>query len=112
MLCGYLLDGELFTIEGSNIPGNVVAPAHGLNPVNSSSIDPHQVSRPLDEAIHWDVGIVEVVQHGPPRPCQIVHPMPGHIREISLINNPRSFRRASKASPSTHFSQKSLMACQ
>ena len=53
--------GVLFTIEWSDIPGNVVAPADSLNPVNGTRIDPHHVSRPLDEAVHWNVSIVEVL---------------------------------------------------
>lgn len=72
--------GIFLTTERSNVPGNVVAPAYGLNPVNSSSVDPHQVSRPLDEAVHRDVGLVEVLQHRPPGPCQVVHPMSEQVK--------------------------------
>lgn len=80
VVCILPLDGALLTIERAYIPGNVVAPTNSLNPVNSSSIDPHQVSRALDETVHRDVGIVEVLQHWPPGPCQVVHSMPEHIR--------------------------------
>lgn len=45
----------LVTIERADVPCNVVAPADGLNPVNSSGVYPHQISRPLNEAVHWDV---------------------------------------------------------
>lgn len=64
------------TVERSHVPRNVVAPAHRLHPVDRPSIDPHQVSWPLNEAIHWDVGAVEVLQDRPPGPCQVVDAMP------------------------------------
>lgn len=51
----------ILTVERTNIPGNVVAPADSLNPVNSPGVDPHQVPRALDEAVHWNVGTVEVL---------------------------------------------------
>lgn len=70
-LCSWWL-----TVEGSHIPGDVVAPAHCLDPVYSPCIDPHQVPRPLDEAVHRDVGAVEVFQDWPPGPCKVVYSMP------------------------------------
>lgn len=73
------------TAQWSNVPGNVVAPADGLNPMNSTSIYPHQVSWPLDEAVYRDVGLVEVLQHGPPGPRQVVYPMPEQIRGIVML---------------------------
>lgn len=50
----------LLTVERAYVPSNVVAPAHRLDPVYGPSVDPHQVSWPLNKAIHWDVGAVEV----------------------------------------------------
>ncbi len=79
-MCIWSLDGALLTTERSDIPGDVVAPANSLNPVNSSGVDPHQVSRPLDEAVHRDVGFVEILQHRPPGPRQVVHSVPGNKR--------------------------------
>lgn len=57
------------TVQWSHVPGNVVAPAHRLHPVHSPGVDPHQVPRPLDEAVHRNVGTVKVLQHRPPGPC-------------------------------------------
>ena len=48
--------------------------------MDGTSVNPHQVSRPLDEAVHWDVSVVEVLQHGPPGPCQVVHSVPEERR--------------------------------
>lgn len=70
------MTSALLTIKRAHIPGNVVAPANCLNPVNSSSIDPYQVSWTLDEAVHGYVCIVQVLQHWPPGPSQVVHTMP------------------------------------
>lgn len=66
----------LLTVERSHVPSNVVAPAHRLDPVYGPSVDPHQVSWPLNKAIHWDVGAVEVFQDWPPGSCQVVYSMP------------------------------------
>lgn len=84
IICIWSLYGALLTIERSDIPGNVVAPANSLNPVYSSSIDPHQVSWPLDEAVHRDVGFVEVLQHWPPGACQVVNSMPENTTKMLL----------------------------
>ncbi|TNN50482.1 hypothetical protein EYF80_039292 [Liparis tanakae] len=65
--------------QRTHVPRDVVAPAHGLNPVDGAGVDPHQVPGPLDEAVHRDVCFVEVLQHRPPGPGQVVHPMPEHI---------------------------------
>lgn len=73
------------TIERSNIPGDVVAPPHSLNPVDRTSVDPHQVSGPLDEAVHWDVSAVQILQHRPPGPGQVVHAMPEH-KQVDLTD--------------------------
>lgn len=78
------LVGAVLTVERANIPGDVVAPPNSLNPVNSASIDPHQVSRALDEAVHRYVSVVQVLQHWPPGPCQVVHPVPEDRQKSSL----------------------------
>lgn len=54
------------TIQWTHIPCNVIAPTHSLDPVHCACINPHQVSRPLDEAVHWNIGTVEILQHWPP----------------------------------------------
>lgn len=66
----------LLTCEGSNIPRNIVAPANGLNPVNSACVKPHQVPRTLDETINRHVGLVQVLQVGPPGSHQEVNVVP------------------------------------
>lgn len=60
-------------MERSHVPGDVVAPADGLDPVNGAGVDPHEVSRALDEAVHGDVAVVEVLQDRPPGARQVVH---------------------------------------
>lgn len=54
------------TSEGSYVPGDVVAPADGLDPVDGARVEPHQVSGALDEAVHRDMCLVQVLQVGPP----------------------------------------------
>lgn len=44
--------------------------------MHSPRIDPHQVPRPLNEAVHRNVGTVKVLQDRPPGPCKVVHPVP------------------------------------
>lgn len=66
----------LLTGERSYIPCNVVAPADGLHPVDGSSVEPDQVSGTLDEAIDGHVGLVQVLQVGPPRAHQEVDVIP------------------------------------
>lgn len=65
-------------MEGTDVPGDIVAPADSLDPVNGSGVDPHQISRPLDEAVHRNVAVVQVLQHWPPGPRQVVHTVPEH----------------------------------
>lgn len=60
------------TVERSHVPGDVVAPPDSLNPVDGAGIDPHQVSGPLDEAVHGDVAVVEVLQDRPPGARQVI----------------------------------------
>lgn len=67
---------RLLTVDRSHIPSNVVAPAHGLNPVYRAWVDPYQVSWPLDEPVHRDVSAVQVIQNRPPWSCQVVDSMP------------------------------------
>lgn len=57
------------TSEGPNIPGDVVAPPSGLHPVHGPRINPHEVSRALHEAVHRDIGSIEVIQDWPPGTC-------------------------------------------
>jgi len=56
----------MVTCEGPHVPGDVVAPADGLHPVHGAGVEPHQVAGPLDEAVDWHVGCVQVLQVGPP----------------------------------------------
>lgn len=44
--------------------------------MHGAGVDPHQVAGALDEAVHGDVGAVQVLQDGPPRARQVVHAMP------------------------------------
>lgn len=64
------------TCEGSNIPCNIVAPANGLNPVNSACIKPDQVPGTLDEPINRHIELVQVLQVGPPGTHQEVDVVP------------------------------------
>ena len=53
------LDGKLVLMvnERSYVPRDVVAPADRLHPVNAARIYPDQVTRLLEEAIHWYMGV-------------------------------------------------------
>lgn len=64
------------TSEGPYVPGDVVAPAGGLHPVHGPRINPHEVSRALHEAVHRDIGSIEIIQDWPPGTCQVVHTVP------------------------------------
>lgn len=65
------------TCERSYIPGDVVAPADGLHPVHGACVQPHKVARTLDEPVDGHVGLVQVLQVGPPRAHQKVDVVPG-----------------------------------
>lgn len=58
--------------ERSDVPRYIIAPAHRLHPVHAAGVHPDQVAGPLQETVHGDVGVVEVLQHGPPRAVQVV----------------------------------------
>lgn len=64
------------TRQRANVPSNVITPASSLDPVDGPRVDPHQVSRTLDETVDGDVGLVKVFEDGPPRAGQVVHSMP------------------------------------
>lgn len=66
----------LLTGERPYIPCNIVAPADGLHPVYRAGIEPHQVSWTLDEAIDGHVGLIQVLQVGPPWAHQEVDVIP------------------------------------
>lgn len=66
----------LLTGERSNVPCDVVAPANGLDPVDGAGVEPHQVPGALDEAIDGHVGLIQVLQVGPPRAHQEVDVIP------------------------------------
>lgn len=65
------------TGERSYVPGDVVAPADGLHPVDGAGVEPHQVSWTLDKPVDGHVGLVQVLQVGPPRAHQEVDVVPG-----------------------------------
>lgn len=56
--------------------GNISFTHNGLDPVHSPCPHPHQVTRLLDEAVHGDVFLVQVLEHGPPGASQVVHIVP------------------------------------
>lgn len=107
------------TCERPHVPGNVVAPASGLDPVHRSRVDPHQVSGALDKAVDGNVGLVKVLQDGPPRASQVVHTVPGRSRRLRPTQRappPALSCQGDVAHPTrstrTHLSQKALMCCQ
>ena len=53
---------------------------NGLDPVDSAPVDPHKVSRLLDKPIDRNVILKQVLQVGPPGPCQIVDAIPTNTR--------------------------------
>lgn len=63
---------SLHTCQRSYIPGDIVAPTNGLHPVDGAGVEPHQVTWSLDEPIDGHVGLVQVLQVGPPRAHQKV----------------------------------------
>lgn len=65
------------TGERPHVPGDVVAPANSLHPVHGAGVEPHQVAWTLNEAIDGHVGLVQVLQVGPPRAHQEVDVVPG-----------------------------------
>lgn len=67
------------TGERSHVPGDVVAPPDGLHPVDGAGVQPHQVARPLDEPVDGHVGLVQVLQVGPPRAHQEVDVVPVYV---------------------------------
>lgn len=72
------LDGQLI-LRGSewpHVPGNVVAPANGLDPVDSARSHPDDVTRLLDESIYRHVVRIEVIQERPPRAMEVVYFVP------------------------------------
>lgn len=71
----------LLTGERSNVPCDVVAPANGLDPVDGAGVEPHQVPGALDEAIDGHIGLVQVLQVGPPRAHQEVDVVPEREEE-------------------------------
>lgn len=64
-------------MKRTHVPGDVVAPADGLDPVDRPCVEPDQVARPLDEAVNGDVGLVQVFQVGPPRAHQEINVVSG-----------------------------------
>lgn len=78
-------NAKSLTCEGSNIPRNIVAPADGLNPVNSACVQPHQVPGTLNESVHRHVGVVQVLQVGPPGTQQEVDVVPAGQAHTPLL---------------------------
>lgn len=63
-------------MERSNVPGDVVAPADGLDPVDGAGVDPDEVSRALDKAVDGDVAAVEVIEDWPPGAGEVIDSVP------------------------------------
>ena len=76
------LDGGhvLSVCERPRVPGHIVAPAAGLDPVDTARVDPDQLPRPLHEPVARDAGLHEVLHLGPPAPVQVVH-----LVELALL---------------------------
>lgn len=53
---------------------------NGLNPVDSAAVDPHKVTRLLDEPVDGNVILKQVLQIRPPGPGQIDDAIPTTIR--------------------------------
>lgn len=69
-------DDASLTSQGSNVPCNVVAPPDGLHPVHGARVEPYQVTRPLDETVYRHVGLIQVLQVGPPRAHEEIYIIP------------------------------------
>ena len=59
--------------ERPGVPGNVVAPAGGLHPVDAAGVDPDHLPRPLHEPVAGDLPLLQVGHLRPPRAVQVVH---------------------------------------
>ena len=79
----------VITCEGAHVPGDVVAPADGLNPVHGAGVEPHQVSWTLDEAVDGHVVLVQVLQVRPPGTHQEVDVVPVERRRRIHASRPK-----------------------
>ena len=60
---------------------------NGLHPVHSAGSHPHQIPGLLDEAVHRDVLLVQILQDRPPGTGQVVQIVPttqAHVNNVGL----------------------------
>ena len=68
------LQGQVHLPSGhrAHVPGDVVAPARRLDPVNTPDVDPDDVAGPLHESVARDAGFLEFFYFGPPGAVQVI----------------------------------------
>ena len=60
---------------------------NGLHPVHGAGSHPHQIPGLLNEAVHWDVLLVQILQDRPPGTGQVVQIVPttqAHADNVGL----------------------------